>query len=377
MKVVFFATTIVLSASLAFGEGSVSYDTSTGQTSAGSNSGSRKIDKRKNNTKSKSTSHTVSRSIDENVSNTLKEMADARANKELDLSMPAQTVFVEYLRELELGTTPLPPGTLPEMAELIKASIVTQPRYQVDFGLATVDGGYTNSRLESWLKEQAGNKAPLSAVVNQSDIDKMRGYLKKSVVLGGAVGQAYHNLHNAVKAADPRIKGLGNPKDLKNVEIAALGAEDFRRMARASLNAVLIGGITDRSILSSIKNSLVMIDKDCRLFNEPSTVACMDVVVTLGNPTTVVVAGIDWTGKSFAGFSGNYRMSTGWSYSQTIDKLASYASSKRIADDVARRLEDSESKGDAREFAIEARTGVERAAKGNQSVTPKFKGGGK
>ena len=370
---------------IAHAEGKMDYSTSGSNSSSSGFNTQEKQDKRKSHSDSKSKSKTYSVSDDEQLQTNLKKMMDAQKRRELDVSKPAQTVFINHLIKLEKDSSLIENSPHKLLVKAIKARPLTKPLLPAHVGLsAPLAGGegYDGIRAK-FLQSSTAQNASIEAV--DADTKKIREYIQTLAIYGGIVGQAYENLNANVDKIDTMFKTSGKKGRLTKgvremkVEIASIGADDFNRLARASLLQVFEEGITEPSIKSNVNQLLQVSNEECFLkaSADNSGISCGEVLLQLTNPADFELSGTTWFGKSFAGYQGSYKVSSSWSYSKTLDEQQSVSSSNKIAKDYQIRAEEAESKGKGVEAIMELKNGVEIASKSSNSTSPVWKGGGK
>jgi hypothetical protein len=307
-------------------------------------------------------------------------MRDAKKSRELDVSKPAQAVFLNYLLALEADSSSLDTMPQKQLVAVIREKLLTNPLLPDDCGLTAHTPGSLaiNASKAEWLQSAGTANIAISEIAEGY---KITNYINNLAILGSIIGQAYINLNDDIASLDVLLRTSGKngriTKGIKNIKEQALteiGAQDFEKIAKYALLKVFRNGITDQS-LRQTTDKVLSSNAVCRLKGNPETISCGETLLTLTNPGELQIAGIVWAGKSFAGYEGKYRMSSAWSYSQTLDKLQSISKSNRIAKDYATRAEDSLSKGKSIDAVLELRKGVEQAEKSNFTVSPKWKGG--
>ncbi|QEM69505.1 hypothetical protein FO488_15970 [Geobacter sp. FeAm09] len=393
--ILFTATAILLlSAAAVVAETNTGYSTEGGQSSNDGRVSTFKLGKDKRHSDSNSRSTTTSAGDDEQIQSSIKQMRDARKSRELDVSRPAQAVFLDYLLTMEAYPSALDGMPQRQLVEVIRRGRLSNPLFPANVGLGASSGKYSiDETRKGYLHSQAGNSARLLAV--GGDEAAVIAYAHDLAILGAIIGQAYLFLADDISALQTKIaeaegrKGrsrlisaplrdaTGRPRPVE-AEITEIGAEDFQRMALGALIKVFREGIKDTWV-KSMSNRLLSISDEsgCVLKGAIDTVrvSCGPAILTFGNPAVLEIAGIQWAGTAFAGFEGRYRLSSAWSYSETLDHLQSIGKSSRIASDYAKRSEDSLSKGKSVDAVWDLREGVERSAKSSNSVNSK--GGGK
>lgn len=377
------ATILLLAiATTAQAEGTMDYSTT------GSNSGSTglnvqgKIDKRKNHSDSKSNSKTWSTADDEQIQTSLKQMQDAQKRRELDISKPAQAVFITYLVALEKDSSILTNSKHKILVQAIQQRPLSRPLLPDHVGLsAKLPGGGYNGIRAKFLQSATASNATIESV--DADSPKIRQYMQTLAIYGGIVGQAYINLNDNIDKLDVIFKTTGKDgritkgiRDIKVKEIGNIGAEDFERLAHASLLQVFVEGITDNSIKTTVNQLLTSTTEDCFLkaSADNSGITCGEIMLQLSSPADFEFGKLAWFGNAYAGYTGSYKVSSSWSYSKTLDNLQSVSASNKIAKDYQIRSEDAESKGKGIDTIMEMRNGVEIASKSSNSTSPKWKG---
>lgn len=362
-----------------FGEGSTDYATGGGVNTSNGVDLSKKMSKNKNHTDSRSKTNTNTIADDEQISNSLREMHDARKSREFDISKSAQTVFIEHMMELEQNPEMLANVPMQGLVDAVKMEILINPKLLNDIGLGSQISEYAidASRAE-FLAKSAGTNANISTI---TDIKLIREYMQALAIYGAIIGQSYIYLNDDIAKLDTMLKTKGKKgritKGVRDIQVAEVGAADFDILARAALYKVFQTGIVDTN-LKRIMHRALNNTAPCRFAKsgDMDGISCGEFKVRFDNPGELFVGGIHWAGSQFAGYQGSYKMSSSWSYSQTLDKLQSVSQSSRIALEYAKRAEDSESKGKGAEAVIAIKQGVDISSKTNNSVKPTWKGGG-
>lgn len=369
----------VIVPSLAFAEGSTDYSTGNGINISNGIDLSRKMSKNKNHTDSRSKTNSSTAADDEQISNSLKEMHDARRSREFDISKPAQTVFIDFLIELEQNPDMLANVPKQGLVEAIKMQILSNPKLLSDFGLGSKITEYAiDATRAEFLAKSAGTNGNIAALTDEEPI---REYIQALAIYGAIVGQSYIYLNEEIGKLDNALHTTGKKgritKGVRDIKVEAVGSADFDILARSALYKVFQTGITDTMLKRTMERALNN-KSQCRFAKsgDMDGIACGEIKLRLDSPPELLIAGVQWAGSSFAGYQGSYKMSSSWSYSQTLDKLQSVSQSSRIAVEYAKRAEDAESKGKGAEAVIAIKQGVDVSSKTNNSVKPTWKGNG-
>lgn len=359
----------------AHAEGQTDYSTSGGKNYGAGVDLSQKKSMNQSHSDSRSNTYSRTGSDEEQVSASLKAMHNAQRSRELDLTKPAQTLFLDYLLELETTEGMLNNVPQQNLVKYVLKQPLSVPLLPSHIGFDTEIEG--TSMIDGTKAEYLSHAAKTNALISKfADEDVVRGYIDTLAVYGAIVGQAYINLNDSVSKLDTALKTNGRKgritKGVRDIQIESVGAADFDILARAALYKVFQTGITDASIKRTL-NRILANNKPCRLYQDITTVVCGEIRLNLNNPGELAIAGVTWAGSAFAGYQGNYKVASSWSYAETLDKLQSVSQSSRIANEYAKRSEDAESLGNGVDAVLSRKTGVDASSKASNSVKPVWK----
>jgi len=296
--------------------------------------------------------------------------------------MQASTILAEDIIEYERNPSLLDKFPKKNLVNIIKAGNYSNPTLGADIGITTVIVPGQVDEVTANVYRHAGSyNIPIDNIAGL-DVGLARKKLEELIVLGAINGQAILNATNSLALLEPKLAAVekikkiaqkkGIHKALATVtdkDIEYIGAGDMRGLFKASLNKVLIDGITDTDIRKTMTAALDDVrKKECRLFGSAESITCGSVQWKLNTIPNVTVGPISWTGTTFAGLEASYRISASWSYSEMIDKMKSINSTSRIAHDYAKRAEDSISVGEGVDFVVDSKTGAEAGLRATSGV---------
>jgi hypothetical protein len=195
--------------------------------------------------------------------------------------------------------------------------------------------------------------------------DKRIRYYRDNLALYGIIiGQAYLNLTRDLAALNAGIDRDGEG----HIVINKIGYDDFLTLADGALLQA-VGQITNNThkrLYESIKAD----KRPCRFGGSISTIQCGSSSVTIGGQPGLTALGLTiFSNEQFAGFTGNYKVSSGWSYDQAMENLKSTAKYSKMASEVSKYAEKMESHGKSREAIMAKKLTWNHAKTGKVSLS--------
>jgi hypothetical protein len=298
-------------------------------------------------------SNTRSKGRDLSKSETIRTVGQAMQSGGLDVSLPLQNVFSAEIAALE------------QKGEGIFSSrIVTDPRLPKSFGLsAEVRPGLISLNKREYLDKYAVNNGDVSSV---GDEEAIIAYIHQLAEYGAIIGQAYLNLSNDLAA----IKGAVSREKDGTIKVKGIGYDDFVILAKGALwKAVQTGPIN-----SAIKANFALLENIrpgvCQFDGFVTSIKCGPSVLRLGAIPQLRIAGQPWYGDGFAGFTGTYKLSSSWSYTDALEKMKSNASTTKFASEWTAYSEALESEGKSREAVMAKKKAWDYARSGRTNISP-------
>lgn len=314
-------------------------------------SGSIKQSEEERESKGKRDSKSMSKGLDKQVQEALKEVGQAMKSQGVDIVLPLEAVFNNVLYDMEK-----------DMAPFKECKIASSPMLARDFGLsAELEGGMVDTMTAQNLANAAKSNFMVSSM---GDEDAIREYRDCLAQYGAVIGQSYLYLVEDLNDMKAQVVKDGNG----NIVVRGLGYNDFISIANSALHnaAAEIINPTIQSMLNRITND----HTSCRFDGAVEVIKCGASQLTLSSKPQLVLSGVGMYGSGYAGFSGSFKVSRGWSYSEALEKLRSTSKYKRFAEEVSKYAEEMESKGMGKEAVIARKKAVETAMAGRQAVSP-------
>jgi hypothetical protein len=115
-------------------------------------------------------------------------------------------------------------------------------------------------------------------------------------------------------------------------------------MANEALDRTIKDGFTAKR-LKAQADRLMSSKAPCRFDKTVDSIQCGPMLMSLGTAPQLIAENIKWYGDSFAGFQGSFKVSTGYSLTDSLEKLASTSEYEKIAHDVQKYAEEQKNKG--------------------------------
>ncbi|EKD41006.1 MAG: hypothetical protein ACD_74C00082G0005 [uncultured bacterium] len=297
------------------------------------------------------TAATDSLGVDIRAQESVKMASQSQKGNSLDISIDLQAVFLEGLYRME-QTHPV----------LSSKKLLTNPRLPADFGLtAVIRPGWIDAIRAKGMREMAVSNAPVSSL---GDEDALQQYKIDLAYYGAVIGQAYLYLSQDLSALDA---GARKKDKTGAVTVNKLGYLDFQTLADAAL-AKANTSITDLRI-KRLYDSIVADKTPCRFADSTSKIQCGGTMVIVGTQPELYANGVNVYGKAFAGYSGSYKLSSSWSYSQAVENLKSSGTFSRFAEDVSRYADELTSRGQGREAIETKKKAMSAVASGKRGLS--------
>jgi hypothetical protein len=250
-------------------------------------------------------------------------------NTSADITVNLQTLYLQRLGELETSQEPFK-----------SCQLVTAPKIAAVFGLTGDNGSmYVNYARMKNIESMARSGVWISEVTDEKPI---RQYLACQIYYGEIIAQAYLNLTGGVD--NPKQSTTLTKDNEGNIVVRGLGYDDFVDMANEALDRTIKGGVTAKR-LKAQADRLMSSKVPCRFDKTVDSVQCGSMLMTLGTAPQLIAENIKWYGDSFAGFQGSFKVSTGYSLTDSLEKLASTSEYSKIAHDVQAYAEEQKNKG--------------------------------
>lgn len=295
-------------------------------------------------------SKTTTNGIDQQDQEIIKQIEQRMQHSGLDISLSLGNVFRGSLAILE------------KFEPTLRAELLTTPKQPADFGLsAEISPGVIDSIKQEWLNKAATSNILFSSI---SEDKKIRDYRDNLALYGIIIGQAYLNL-----TRDLATLNTGVDKDGEgNIVINKIGYEDLLTLADGALLQA-VSKITNKR-LKRLLESIKADKRPCRFGGSISTIQCGSSTITIGGQPGLIALGLTiFSSEQFAGFTGNYKVSSGWSYNQAMEDLKSTAKYSKIAKEVSKYAEKMESHGKSREAIMAKKLTWNHAKTGKVSLS--------
>ncbi|WP_306534055.1 hypothetical protein [Geobacter sp.] len=288
-------------------------------------SGSIKRSRDNKDSKGNRTQRSRSTGTDKQVQDALRKVRQAMQSSSADVQMSLEAVFLNKILELE------------ETAESFKSCrVMSNPRLPASFGLsAELAPGAIDSIKSQYLQQLAASNGRVSDVADEQEILQYRDCL---ALYGAFIGTAYLNLTGAVE-------------QLKS-DSGTIGHDDILKLAAEALDKALAKGVTEAKGVKALHERILKAQGPCFFDSSVTNIKCGFSSLVLGGKPQLYAGSIPIYGAGYSGFTGTYRVSRAWSYSDAIEALKSTSKYSKIATDVSTYTEKLESNGKAYEAAL-------------------------
>ena len=331
-----------------------------------------------------STTDTKGWSNDKQATASLKKMAEARKSQTLSAKAKAEVIIAAILFEYEDHPEWLTAYPKKALVEVINARNFSKPTLGADIGINPViaPGQIDGTMAELYRHGGSYNVKTEDMPGDSINTALIKQKLQELVILGAICGQALLYTIDDISVIEPGTRASekfkknakkggehGALQQLTESDIKSLGEKDIYNLFRAGLNKVLITGITNQTIKSSMISALKDVQtKDCRFMESAGAVACGKVKWTMNTIPNVSVGPISWLGNGFAGYEASYDVSASWSYSDMLDIGKSINSTSKVSHDFSKKVDDAVALGNGIDYVTESRTGVDTALKTTSGV---------
>ncbi len=292
---------------------------------------------RGNKTKKKSegqkTTSTTSTGSDQQDQNVIRRIGQQMRNSGLDVTLSLGDIFLQSLAMLEKQ------GNMPRL----RARILSDPRKPASFGLsAEIQPGVIDSIKADLLTKMAGSDAAIEMV--GGDEKKIHKYRNNLALYGVIIAQAYLYLSNDLAALNDGV----TKDETGKIIIKNLGYDDLQILADGALLRA-VQHIKNKR-LKELYTEIISDERPCRFAGTVSSIQCGSSAINLSIPPTLNALGVTvFAPDRFAGFSGQYRVSSGWSYNHSLEALKNTSKYKKQAEEVSDYTDEMESRGNSRE----------------------------
>ncbi|MBW2598561.1 MAG: hypothetical protein JRC60_00310 [Deltaproteobacteria bacterium] len=322
-----------------------------------SQTGKTSEEKKETTGKKKSESKTTGRDLQ--TSDVIKAVKNAMANRSMDITVNLETLFLDRIAELEEG------GIEP----FCRCRVVTAPKLARDFGLsAEISPGIIDLVRANWLAKAAQSNMSM-ATVGTGPERAISEYMACIIIYGAIIGQAYINLNEDMNKLDLQT----SPDGTGTTTVSGIGYDDLVKLARGALDRVLKNGTGDianpviqRLALRAIKwrpEIPYQLDGSLEKIRHGST------QITLGAKPAMIISGVQWYGQAYAGMSGTYKVSAGWSWSDAIEKLKTTSEYSKAAEQISEYSDELASKGNSTEAVLVKKRAFDLVKSGKQSAS--------
>jgi len=286
---------------------------------------------------------------DQNDQEIIKQAGQRMRNSNLDVTLSLGNVFLQSLAILE------------QSEPILKAHMLTRPRQPADFGLsAEIQPGVIDSIKADLLNKAASSNSPVSSVGSNG---RIRLYRDSLALYGIIVAQAYLNLSSDLARLD-----AGASRDEKgNITVKNLGYNDLLVLADGTLLRA-VKNVKDKR-LQRLYQAVIDDKTPCRFAGSVTEIQCGSSTMTIsGKPSLTALGMTIFSQDGFAGFTGNYKISSGWSYDQALESLKNTTKYKKMAEEVSKYTDSLESKGKAGEAVMIKKLAWNSAKSGKVSL---------
>jgi len=193
--------------------------------------------------------------------------------------------------------------------------------------------------------------------------DKIKKYRDNIALYGIIIAQAYLNLNADLSALEPAM----NKDKSGHIVVQKIGYDDFQTLADGALYRAVkhIGN----KRLQKIYNTIIADQRPCQFAGTITTIQCGSSVVNLSIPPVLNALGMTiFSPDRYMGFSGQYRVSSNWSYDQALEAMKSTSKYKKMAEEVSQYADKMESKGQGKEAVRVKKLAWDSAKSGKVSL---------
>ncbi len=309
-----------------------------------------KKSKEKKKSKGEKESKTISKGLDKQTQEAIKQIEQAMNSKGVDITLSLETLFLNSLIKYEKDTEPF-----------LTCKVISKPKLPADFELtAEIRPGVIDTIKASYISNAVQSRA---YIANIADEDSIREYRNCLSLYGSIIGQAYLYLTSDITEVEAEV----SKDDRGDIIVSGLNYSDFILLANTSISRA-ITSVEDPLIKEMYQNA-IRDTSPCQFDISIENIKCGNTLVTLSTKPALMVAGIKVFGDSFSGFTGTFKVSQGWSYSDAIEKLKSTSAYNKFADEVSKYTERLESRGKNKEATLVKKKAWELAKSGKQAIS--------
>lgn len=287
------------------------------------------------------TQRSRSTGTDKQVQDALRKVRQAMQSSSADVQMSLEAVFLNKILELEETTEPFK-----------SCRVMSNPRLPASFGLsAEIAPGAFDSIKSQYLQQLAASNGRVSDVADENGILAYRDCL---ALYGAFIGTAYLNL-------------TGSVEQLKS-DAGSIGHDDILKLAAQALQKAVEGGVTEAKGVKALHERILKAQGPCFFDSAVNNIKCGVSSLVLSGKPQLYAGSIPVYGAGFSGFTGTYRVSRAWSYSDAIEALKSTSTYSKVAKDISSYTERLESEGRAYESALLKRNALKAVYSGKKSL---------
>ncbi|MGO9016665.1 MAG: hypothetical protein ACLQF0_17020 [Dissulfurispiraceae bacterium] len=309
----------------------------------------KKIQEQKDTIGKKNTT-TRSSGQDRTDSETIKAIGQAMSQSGADVTLPLEAVFLDRIAEMEsTGQEPF-----------ASCKIASAPKLGRDFGLsAEVAPGVIDSIKSDYLAKAAQSNVNIQSIADEKEIRAYRDCLAQ---YGSIIAQAYLYLTTDLGG----IKGSVSKAKNSTITVKGMGYDDFIALADTALQRA--SQAVTNHIIISMRDRVIHSQVPCQFDRNVENIKCGSALIILGTKPQLFVNGIGMYGDHFAGYSGAYKISKSWSYTDALEKLRTTNKYSKWAAEVQQYAEELESRGKTKEATMVRKKAWDIAKNNKQTV---------
>jgi len=344
---------IIFAISVSLFAADTSKETGKSKKSSRESSITQKKTKEQRESKGKKTSETTVQGLDKESRDTLKEVGESLKSTGVEITLNLENLFFPLIAEVEGGQ---------EINRFTACKVITDPKLPRDFGIsAEISPGVIDTIKSQWIANMAQANADLKDV-SPEKVTELKHYSECLNFYGALIGQAYLNLE-----ADLKSLGSVSKNGKGEMLVTGLKYDDLLLLASGALARANKEGFKNQTINSLFENVQRDLNSNSFRFDRSlENLKCGGVLITLGTIPQMNYSHVKVFGGSFAGYSGIFKVSKGFSYADAIEKLKSTASYSKFANEVSKYAEDLESQGRSKEAYLVRKKAWDLASSGKQ-----------
>ena len=283
-----------------------------------------------------------------------RDTASASNSGTAEISVDLATVFSLKLSELEKTVEPFK-----------SCQVLASPGLMSDFGITSSVGNGQDSIKRQMITDAAASNTAIEKVGGVSA--EVRGYIGCLAKYGATVATAFDGLTKDL----PLFKAsLSRNKRTGEVSVSGIGYDDFVALAGTELENAVKTGPTSATVKMQLER--VLSDKTACKFSgtaEAQKIQCGTSVVIISTSPELYSYTKPVYGNTFFGFSGTFKLSTGWSYAAALEQAKSDSRTSRFASEVSKYAEDLDSQGKNREAAYSRKKALDMSNGSEKSLS--------